>query len=32
MTYALDTNTISYFLRGEGNVRDLYNKEILQKC
>jgi len=30
MTYALDTNTISYFLRGEGNVRHHYEKEILQ--
>jgi len=30
MTYTLDTNTISYFLRGEGNVRHHYNKEILQ--
>ena len=30
MTYALDTNTVSYFLRGEGNVRHHYNKEILQ--
>ncbi|MCL2198974.1 MAG: PIN domain-containing protein [Defluviitaleaceae bacterium] len=30
MTYALDTNTVSYFLRGEGNVRYHYNKEILQ--
>ena len=30
MTYTLDTNTISYFLRGEGNVRHYYDKEILQ--
>ena len=30
MTYALDTNTVSYFLRGEGNVRYYYDKEILQ--
>ncbi|MCL2171712.1 MAG: PIN domain-containing protein [Defluviitaleaceae bacterium] len=30
MTYALDTNTISYFLRGEGNVRHFFDKEILQ--
>jgi len=30
MTYTLDTNTVSYFLRGEGNVRHHYNKEILQ--
>jgi len=30
MTYTLDTNTVSYFLRGEGNVRHHYDKEVLQ--
>jgi len=30
MTYTMDTNTVSYFLRGEGNVRYNYNKEILE--
>jgi predicted nucleic acid-binding protein len=30
MTYALDTNTISYFLRGEGSVRHNYEIEILK--
>lgn len=30
MTYALDTNTVSYFLRGEGNVRYHFNTEVLQ--
>ena len=28
-TYALDTNTISYFLRGEGNVDEHFQKEII---
>lgn len=30
MTYALDTNIISYFLRNEGNVRAFYKKEIIE--
>ena len=30
MTYALDTNTISYFLRGEGTVRWNFKQEIEQ--
>ena len=28
-TYALDANTISYFLRGEGNVDEYFQKEII---
>ena len=30
MTYALDTNTISFFLRGEGNVDYYFQKEIIE--
>ena len=30
MTYALDTNTVSYFLRGEGNVDNCFTREIIQ--
>jgi len=30
MTYALDANTISYFLRGEGNVDSYFQKEVVQ--
>ena len=29
-TYALDTNTVSYFLRGEGNVDNYFEQEIIQ--
>jgi len=29
MTYVLDTNTISYFLRGEGNVGNCFQKEVV---
>jgi len=28
ITYALDTNTVSYFLRGEGNIRENMKREI----
>jgi len=28
ITYVLDTNTVSYFLRGEGNVRENIKREI----
>jgi len=30
MTYALDTNTISYILRGEGNANSCFQKEIIE--
>ena len=30
MTYALDTNTVSYFLRGEGNVDECFSREVIQ--
>ena len=30
MTYALDTNTISFFLWGEGNVDSYFQKEIIE--
>ena len=30
MTYALDANTISYFLRGEGNVDNHFQQEIIK--
>ena len=30
MIYALDTNTISYLLRGEGNVEKYFQQEIIQ--
>ena len=30
MIYALDTNTISFFLRGEGNVDKYFQKEIVE--
>ena len=30
MIYALDTNTISFFLRGEGNVDYHFKKEIIE--
>ena len=30
MTYALDSNTVSYFLRGEGNVDRYFQQEIIQ--
>jgi len=29
MTYVLDTNTVSYFLRGEGNVDGCFQHEII---
>ena len=29
MTYVLDTNTVSYFLRGEGNVDNCFQKEVV---
>jgi predicted nucleic acid-binding protein len=29
MTYALDTNTISYLFRGEGNVEKHFQQEII---
>jgi len=29
MTYVLDTNTISYFLRGEGNVDSYFQEEVV---
>jgi len=29
MTYALDANTISYFLRGEGNVDSYFQQEVV---
>ena len=29
-TYVLDSNTISYFLRDEGNVRDYFEREIIK--
>jgi len=29
MTYVLDTNTVSYFLRGEGNVDSYFQKEVV---
>jgi len=28
ITYVLDTNTVSYFLRGEGNIRENIKREI----
>ena len=28
ITYVLDTNTVSYFLRGEGNIRENIRREI----
>ena len=31
ITYALDTNTVSYFLRGEGNVRENIKREISER-
>ena len=31
ITYVLDTNTISYFLRGEGNVRENIKREISER-
>jgi len=30
MTYAFDTNTVSYLLRGEGNVEKHFQQEIIQ--
>ena len=30
MTYVLDTNTISFFIRGEGNVDIHFKKEIIE--
>ena len=30
MVYALDSNTVSYFLRSEGNVRQRFEQEIAQ--
>ena len=30
MTYALDTNTISFFIRGEGNIDSYFQKEIIE--
>jgi len=29
MTYVLDTNTVSYFLRGEGNVDRCFQQEVV---
>jgi len=29
MTYALDTNTISYYLRGEGRVNEYFQQEVV---
>ena len=31
ITYVLDTNTISYFLRGEGNVRENIKRELSER-
>ena len=31
ITYVLDTNTLSYFLRGEGNVRENMKREISER-
>ena len=30
ITYALDSNTVSYFLRNEGNVRDCFKRESIK--
>lgn len=30
MTYALDTNTISFLIRGEGNIDTYFQKEIVE--
>jgi len=30
-TYVLDTNTVSYFLRGEGNIRENIKQEISER-
>ena len=30
MTYCFDSNTISYFLRGEGGVQDNFQREIIE--
>jgi len=31
ITYVLDTNTVSYFLRGEGNIRENMKREIAER-
>jgi predicted nucleic acid-binding protein len=30
VTYVLDTNIVSYFLRGEGNVDNYFQQEIIE--